>query len=159
MKRFSSWCLRGLRKRKLIPASRNRILISSPVYIDNGDRRSGNRDLLPEDVGGGEEALGDEHRIPSVPLLTLKLDQRSRSPDLLLLLHPEVSYDPECHRGYVQRVCYEVNHVPHIVHVLLQAHVPQLFHLRPDQAPHPGQYKPTTHYGHLIFNLIAERKK
>lgn len=32
-------------------------------------------DLLPEDVSGGEEALGDEHRIPSVPLLTLKLDQ------------------------------------------------------------------------------------
>jgi len=91
------------------------------------------RNLLPEDVGDGEEALRDEHRVPSVPIIFPIIFQCSES---------VVSYDSEHHRDYVQRVRYEVDHVPHIVHVLLQAHVPQLFHLRPNQPRHPGQYKP-----------------
>lgn len=137
-------------------SSLSRPIPSSFVDIDDRDARSDVRDLLPEDVGGGEEALGDEHRVPSVPLLTLeRWDHRSRWLILVLLLHPVVSYDPERDRGYVKRVRYEVDHVPHVVHVLLQAHVPQLFHLRPDQPRHPGQYKPTDY---LVLILITRTK-
>jgi len=99
--------------------------------------------LLPEDIGGREEAFGDKHRIPSVPLLPLELHHKARLLLLVFLLYSVVSYHPKRYGGYVQRVRYEVDHVPHVVHVLLQTHVPQLFHLRPDQPGHPSQYEPT----------------
>lgn len=82
-------------------AYRNRNPILSFVY-DDKDARSDACNLLPEDVGRGEEALRDEHRVPSVPLLTLeRRDHRSRCLTLVLLLHPVVSYNPERYRGYV----------------------------------------------------------
>lgn len=120
------------------------------------------RDLLPEDVRGGEEALGDEHRVPRVPLLTLELDHRcTRQLTLVLFLHPIVSYHPERYRGYVERVRHEVDYVPHVMHVFLQTHVPQLLDLRPDQSRHPGQYKPASISlsGHLVFDLDAVKGK
>jgi len=55
--------------------------VLSFLYID----KMHNRNLLPEDVSGGEEALRDEHRVPSVPLLTLEFDHRTRHLILILL--------------------------------------------------------------------------
>lgn len=94
----------------------------------------------PEYVGGGEEALGYEHWVPRIPLFPLQLHQLVF---LVFFLHPVVSDHPERSGGYVQGVCNEVDHVPHVVHVLLQADVPQLLHLRPNQAGYPSQDEPT----------------
>ncbi len=40
---------------------------------------------------------------------------------------------PEGDGGDVERVGDEVYHIPHVIHVLPQAHVPQLLDLTPDE--------------------------
>ena len=51
--------------------------------------------------------------------------------------HVVVSTQPEADGGDVEGVGDEVDDVPHVADVLLQAHVPQLLDLTPDQAGHP----------------------
>ncbi len=46
---------------------------------------------------------------------------------------------PEGDGGDVERVGHEVYHIPHVVHVLPQAHVPQLLDLAPYEPCHPRQ--------------------
>ena len=48
--------------------------------------------------------------------------------------HVVVSTQPEADGGDVEGVGDEVDDVPHVADVLLQADVPQLFDLTPDQA-------------------------
>lgn len=43
-----------------------------------------------------------------------------------------VRHHSQCHGCDVQRVGNEVNDVPHVPHVLLQADIPQLLYLAPD---------------------------
>ena len=106
-----------------------------------------------EDVGGGEEALRDQHRVPRVPLVPADgggarcseegegvrkkerspLVVRRREPEGDLLLHLVVRDDPEGDRRDVERVREEVDEVPRVVHVLLQTHVPQLLDFTPYQ--------------------------
>ena len=45
---------------------------------------------------------------------------------------------PQTNCGNVQGVGDEVDHVPHIAYVLLEANVPELFYLAPDKAHHPS---------------------
>lgn len=45
----------------------------------------------------------------------------------------EVGHDAQRHGGHIQRVGHEVDHVPHVMNVLPETHVPQLFHLTPYQ--------------------------
>lgn len=44
-----------------------------------------------------------------------------------------VGYDAQSDGCDVQRVCDKVNHVPHVMYVLAQSHIPQLLHLAPDK--------------------------
>lgn len=150
-----------------------------------------------EDVGGGEQALGYQHRIPRVPLLALQvggmwidchlflhLRRRARGRgeinDHIVIArfvmrqdigtamglsqheadgwlatkisHRPGSPCPDCHitkastthlevgnntKGdccHIQRICYKIYHIPHVVNVFLQANIPKLLHLTPYQA-------------------------
>ena len=52
------------------------------------------------------------------------------------LSYIEVGDSSESDGGDVEGVCDEVHDVPHVADVLLEADVPQLLDLRPDEAGH-----------------------
>ena len=56
-----------------------------------------------------------------------------------VLSYIEIRHSPQAYRGHVERVGDEVHHVPHVIDVLLEPHVPQLLDLTPDEAGHPGE--------------------
>jgi hypothetical protein len=55
----------------------------SKVWIDGEDV---DELQVGEDVGGGEEALRDEHRVPRVPVLAGEVGRGAAAPDLFLHL-------------------------------------------------------------------------
>ena len=46
---------------------------------------------------------------------------------------PVVCDETEGNRGHVQCVGHKVNHVPHVVDVLTESNIPQLFDFTPDE--------------------------
>ena len=56
-----------------------------------------------------------------------------------LMSYIEIRHSPQAYRGHVERVGDEVHHVPHVIDVLLEPHVPQLLDLTPDEAGDPGE--------------------
>lgn len=51
--------------------------------------------------------------------------------DFRFLAHLKIRHYAQCYRCYIQRICYKINDIPHIVHIFLQANVPQLLHFAP----------------------------